>query len=91
MARQVIERDKLGVLTKIGQGGQGVVYQAPNVETKFAASHSQRQVHVSHESHSSKRYYAADPNTGRCRGAQRIHDRRNSGGRRQDPDGPVAR
>ncbi|MGH3542105.1 MAG: protein kinase domain-containing protein [Mycobacterium sp.] len=36
--RQVIERDKLGVLTKIGQGGQGVVYHAPNVKTKFAAS-----------------------------------------------------
>jgi sugar lactone lactonase YvrE len=38
MARQVIERDKLGVLTKIAQGGQGVVYQAPNVKVKFAAS-----------------------------------------------------
>jgi eukaryotic-like serine/threonine-protein kinase len=38
MARQVIERDRLGVLTKIGQGGQGVVYGAPNVKTKFAAS-----------------------------------------------------
>ena len=38
MARQVIERDKLGVLTKIAQGGQGVVYRAPNVKTKFAAS-----------------------------------------------------
>jgi serine/threonine protein kinase len=38
MARQVIERNKLGVLTKIAQGGQGVVYQAPNVKTKFAAS-----------------------------------------------------
>jgi serine/threonine protein kinase len=36
--RQVIARDKLGVLTKIGQGGQGVVYRAPNVKTKFAAS-----------------------------------------------------
>ena len=36
--RQVIERDKLGSLTKIGQGGQGVVYRAPNVKTKFAAS-----------------------------------------------------
>ena len=36
--RQVIERDRLGVLTKIGQGGQGVVYRAPNVKTKFAAS-----------------------------------------------------
>ncbi|ORB11499.1 protein kinase domain-containing protein, partial [Mycobacterium noviomagense] len=37
-ARQVIGRDRLGVLTKIGQGGQGVVYRAPNVKTKFAAS-----------------------------------------------------
>ena len=36
--RQVIERDKLGSLTKIGQGGQGIVYRAPNVKTKFAAS-----------------------------------------------------
>jgi serine/threonine protein kinase len=34
----VISREKLGVLTKIGQGGQGVVYRAPNVKTKFAAS-----------------------------------------------------
>src|ERR1700753_4185574 len=38
MARQVIQRDRLGVLTKIGQGGQGVVYRAPNVKTKFASS-----------------------------------------------------
>src|ERR1700679_350072 len=38
MVRQVIERGRLGVLTKIGQGGQGVVYGAPNVKTKFAAS-----------------------------------------------------
>jgi serine/threonine protein kinase len=36
--RPVIERARLGVLTKIGQGGQGVVYRAPNVKTKFAAS-----------------------------------------------------
>ncbi len=36
--RQVIQRDKLGELTKIGQGGQGIVYRAPNVKTKFAAS-----------------------------------------------------
>jgi serine/threonine protein kinase len=35
---QVIQRDRLGVLTKIGQGGQGVVYGAPHVKTKFAAS-----------------------------------------------------
>jgi DNA-binding helix-hairpin-helix protein with protein kinase domain len=34
----VIAHDDLGVLTKIGQGGQGVVYRAPNVKTKFAAS-----------------------------------------------------
>ena len=38
MTAQVIERDRLGTLTKIGQGGQGVVYQAPKVKTKFAAS-----------------------------------------------------
>ena len=38
MTRQVIQREKLGVLTKIGQGGQGVVYGAPNVKTKFAES-----------------------------------------------------
>jgi serine/threonine protein kinase len=38
MVQQVIERGRLGVLTKIGQGGQGVVYAAPNVTTKFAAS-----------------------------------------------------
>lgn len=38
MTGQVIERDKLGPLTKIGQGGQGVVYHAPNAKTKFAAS-----------------------------------------------------
>lgn len=36
--RHVIQRDKLGVLSKIGQGGQGVVYRAPNVKTKFADS-----------------------------------------------------
>jgi eukaryotic-like serine/threonine-protein kinase len=38
MAGQVIERDRLGALTKIGQGGQGVVYGAPNVKIKFASS-----------------------------------------------------
>src|ERR1700721_598590 len=38
MTRRVIEREKLGALAKIGQGGQGVVYRAPNVKTKFAAS-----------------------------------------------------
>lgn len=36
--RQLIQRDQLGVLTKVGQGGQGVVYRAPNVKTKFASS-----------------------------------------------------
>ncbi|MBV9721111.1 MAG: protein kinase [Mycobacterium sp.] len=36
--RPVIARDRLGPLSKIGQGGQGVVYRAPNVKTKFAAS-----------------------------------------------------
>jgi serine/threonine protein kinase len=36
--RPVIERARLGALTKIGQGGQGVVYRAPNVKTKFAAA-----------------------------------------------------
>lgn len=38
MTAQVIPSDKLDVLTKIGQGGQAVVYGAPNVKTKFAAS-----------------------------------------------------
>jgi eukaryotic-like serine/threonine-protein kinase len=38
MVQQVIERSRLGALAKIGQGGQGVVYAAPNVTTKFAAS-----------------------------------------------------
>ncbi len=38
MTRPTIEREKLGALAKIGQGGQGVVYRAPNARTKFAAS-----------------------------------------------------
>jgi eukaryotic-like serine/threonine-protein kinase len=38
MAAQFIDRDRLGVLTKIGQGGQGTVYQAPNARTQFAES-----------------------------------------------------
>jgi serine/threonine protein kinase len=38
MSAQVIQRDQLGELTKIGQGGQGVVYAAPKVTTKFAAA-----------------------------------------------------
>lgn len=37
MAR-VVDRAQLGTLTKVGQGGQGVVYQAPNGRTKFSAS-----------------------------------------------------
>jgi len=36
--RTVIQRDMLGVLTEIGHGGRGVVYRAPNVKTKYAAS-----------------------------------------------------
>ena len=38
MARAAIERSRLGQLTKIGQGGQGVVYRAPKVTTKFSDS-----------------------------------------------------
>jgi serine/threonine protein kinase len=38
MPHQVIERNRLGALAKIGQGGQGVVYQTPNAKTKFAPS-----------------------------------------------------
>jgi len=34
----VIEEARLGTLTKIGQGGQGVVYQAPKAHTAFAPS-----------------------------------------------------
>ena len=36
--RQLIQRDQLGTLSKIGQGGQGVVSRAPKVKTKFADS-----------------------------------------------------
>lgn len=36
MARATIERSRLGQLTKIGQGGQGIVYRAPKVSTKFS-------------------------------------------------------
>lgn len=32
----LIARDALGTLTRLGQGGQGVVYQAPKVKAKFA-------------------------------------------------------
>src|SRR5262249_41147567 len=38
MTRQLIHRDHLGEPTKIGQGGQGIVYQAPKVTTEFAHS-----------------------------------------------------
>jgi serine/threonine protein kinase len=38
VSAQVIDRDQLGELTKIGQGGQGVVYRAPKVKTAFASS-----------------------------------------------------
>ena len=33
---RLIARDALGELTKLGQGGQGIVYQAPKVKAKFA-------------------------------------------------------
>ncbi|KQH79824.1 hypothetical protein AO501_04475 [Mycobacterium gordonae] len=38
MARAVKQVSELGELTKIGQGGQGVVYRAPNLKTKFTSS-----------------------------------------------------
>src|SRR6201998_1111142 len=38
MTAQVIDRDRLGSLTKIGQGGQGVVYRGPTVKPKFPSS-----------------------------------------------------
>ncbi|WP_292975791.1 hypothetical protein [Mycobacterium sp.] len=38
MTRAVKQRSDLGDLTKIGQGGQGVVYRAPGVRTQFSAS-----------------------------------------------------
>ena len=38
MTAQVFDRSRLGTLTKVAQGGQGVVYQAPNGRTKFSAS-----------------------------------------------------
>lgn len=36
MATQLIDRDRLGDLTKIGQGGQGIVYRAPKAKIAFA-------------------------------------------------------
>jgi eukaryotic-like serine/threonine-protein kinase len=38
MTAQVIQRDKVSPLSKVSKDGQGVVYGAPNVKTKFAAS-----------------------------------------------------
>ena len=38
MARPVKQLGELGALTKIGQGGQGVVYRTPKLKTKFASS-----------------------------------------------------
>lgn len=38
MPQRMIGRHALGALTKLGQGGQGVVYSAPNATTKFAES-----------------------------------------------------
>ena len=35
---QSIERSSLGNLVKIGQGGQGLIYRAPNVKTTFSRS-----------------------------------------------------
>ena len=46
---QVIQREKLGALSKIGQGGQGVVYGAPNVKTKFAPSMVYKEYKAQHE------------------------------------------
>ena len=37
MTRALIARDALGTLTKLGQGGQGIVYPAPRATTKFAS------------------------------------------------------
>jgi hypothetical protein len=36
MINQVIDEEKLGTLKKIGQGGQGLVYEAPKAHTDFA-------------------------------------------------------
>jgi hypothetical protein len=33
-----IQRDRLGTLTKIARGGQGVVYHAPNANARFGTS-----------------------------------------------------
>lgn len=35
MSRARKQRDELGSLSRIGQGGQGIVYRAPNVKTSF--------------------------------------------------------
>ena len=38
MSAQLLARDQLGELDRIGQGGQGVVYRAPKVTTAFSAA-----------------------------------------------------
>ncbi len=38
MISQVIDESKLGPLSRIGQGGQGIVFKAPNGRTKFTTS-----------------------------------------------------
>ena len=38
MTQHSIQRSRLGALTKIGQGGQGIVYDAPGFKTKFTNS-----------------------------------------------------
>lgn len=38
MSQHGLQRSQLGALTKIGQGGQGIVYDAPGFRTKFTDS-----------------------------------------------------
>jgi hypothetical protein len=38
MTQRSLQRSQLGALTKIGQGGQGIVYDAPGFKTKFTNS-----------------------------------------------------
>ena len=42
---QTIELSSIGTLDKISQGGQGVVYKAPNVKTQFSRSMVFKQYH----------------------------------------------